>query len=113
MRAAARHFVVLVSVVLALGAAGAARPAPAAAADPGGVPPTGIERPDLRTASSRTFQLADGRMVTQLYDKPIFYRPDGGSTWQPVDTHLSATADRTSALSANHAPSRIAFDAAG
>ena len=113
MRVAAKYLVVLVSVVLSLTILGAARPAPTAAAQPSGVPANAVERNDLRTATSRTFQLADGKMMTQLYDKPIFYQPDGSSSWQPIDTHLSVTADHTSALSADRAPSRIAFGAAG
>jgi hypothetical protein len=112
MRATAKHVVVLLSVVLTLGIAGASRPAPAAAQQPTTGSPPGTERIDLRTTTSRTFQLADGRMVTQLFDKPVFYR-DSSSGWQPVDTRLHVPSDRSSALAADRSPSKVALDAAG
>jgi RHS repeat-associated protein len=45
------------------------------------------ELPKLRTATSRTFQLSDGKFETRLFEVPVNYRDDDGG-WKPVDETL-------------------------
>ncbi|HEY5520350.1 MAG TPA: DNRLRE domain-containing protein [Candidatus Limnocylindrales bacterium] len=54
----------------------------------------GLERTDLRTLNSRTFENADGTFTTEFHAQPIFYQPAGTtspSDLQPID--LSFVAD--------------------
>jgi RHS repeat-associated protein len=50
--------------------------------------PPGIEVMEMRTATSQTFEQTDGTFISQLYNDPVFYQPDGLNIWQPIDTHL-------------------------
>lgn len=43
-----------------------------------------------RSATSRVFQLADGRLQQELSSTPLHYRAKNGS-WQPVDTNVTRT----------------------
>jgi RHS repeat-associated protein len=43
-----------------------------------------------RSATSRVFQLADGRLQQELSTTPLHYRAKDGS-WQPVDTKVTST----------------------
>ncbi|MEX2548217.1 MAG: DNRLRE domain-containing protein [Chloroflexota bacterium] len=45
----------------------------------------GEERPDMRTANSRTFEEADGRFTTEIFSRPIHFLPEGSTDWQPID----------------------------
>jgi RHS repeat-associated protein len=46
------------------------------------------ELPDLRTATSRTFELSDGQLETRLYESPVNYRDEDGK-WQPIEEGLT------------------------
>jgi RHS repeat-associated protein len=46
-----------------------------------------------RSATSRVFQLADGRLQQEISATPLHYRANDGS-WQPVDTRVTATGRR-------------------
>jgi RHS repeat-associated protein len=46
-----------------------------------------------RSATSRVFQLADGRLQQEISAAPVHYRARDGS-WQPVDTRVTATGRR-------------------
>ncbi len=45
----------------------------------------GEERPDMRTANSRTFEDEDGRFTTEIFSRPIHYLPEASTDWQPID----------------------------
>ncbi|HVM30852.1 MAG TPA: DNRLRE domain-containing protein [Candidatus Limnocylindrales bacterium] len=47
--------------------------------------PTGVERADMRTAASRTFEQRDGSFVTELFASPIHYQPVRGGAWAPIE----------------------------
>ena len=82
MRAFLKQFLVVACVASSVAATLAASAAPATATQPNDVPAGAVERTDLRTAASRTFQLPGGKLLTQLFDKRIFYqavRPHLGS----------------------------------
>jgi NlpC/P60 family protein len=44
-----------------------------------------IERADMRTQNSRSFELADGSFTTELFASPIFYQPADSTEWEPID----------------------------
>lgn len=50
----------------------------------------GVERVDLRTANSQTFQQPDGSFVSQIYSGDLFYQPEGTTDWQPIDLRFAA-----------------------
>ena len=43
----------------------------------------GVEVPSKRTATSQTFELANGEFETRTYDAPVNYRDENGD-WQPI-----------------------------
>lgn len=73
MRAASvrRLSVLLVATTMVVTAIGAARPATVMADEPDTTRDHRVERVNLRTASSRTYELPDGRMLTQLFSKAV------------------------------------------
>lgn len=81
-------------------------PAPPAEEIYAGPSPDGIERVDMRTANSRTFEGTDGRLTTELFARPIFYQPPDATDWQPIDLSFRATEGSRSALAAN-SPARV------
>jgi hypothetical protein len=46
---------------------------------------------EKRTATSRTFELSNGQLMTRLYQAPVNYR-DGDGDWMPIDETLAETA---------------------
>jgi len=58
---------------------------PAPPAPPADEEPPGVERVDLRSADTRTYELPDGMLVTEFYSSPIFFQPEGSEEWQPID----------------------------
>lgn len=46
---------------------------------------SGIERLDLRTANSRTFENEDGTFTTELHAQPIYYQTADSTDWLPID----------------------------
>lgn len=50
-----------------------------------------IELPGKRTATSNTFELADGTLEAQIFQTPVNYRDEDGD-WQPIDPELQETA---------------------
>ncbi len=46
------------------------------------------ELPDLRTATSQTFELSDGQTETRLYESPVNYRDEDGK-WLPIEEGLT------------------------
>lgn len=79
--------------------------APQAIAQPG------IERVDMRTASSRTFDNGDGTYTTELYTAPIFWLPEGTNEWQPIDLRFAAAPDGDR-LAVETSPVRVELAAA-
>jgi hypothetical protein len=73
-------------------------------------PPTGVERTDMRTASSRTYEQDDGTFVTEFYSHPIFYRPPDSTDWQPIDTHLAPT-DQAGVFQTSASPATLTLGA--
>jgi hypothetical protein len=49
-----------------------------------------VELPDKRSATSNTFELADGALETRLFQTPVNYRDDDGD-WQPIEQELQET----------------------
>src|SRR5688572_24296968 len=45
----------------------------------------GVERVDMRTASSRTFENEDGTFTTELHAQPIYYQAADSMNWLPID----------------------------
>ena len=39
----------------------------------------------MRTANSRTYEGARGKFTTEIFSRPIHYKPDGSDEWQPID----------------------------
>ena len=71
----------------------------AAAAD--GAAIEGVERVDMRTSNSRTFDQGNGRFATELFASPIFYQPLGSTDWQPIDLRfIPSAADGETAVAA-------------
>ncbi len=66
---------------------------PAAETSPEGMESTG-EIPADRTASSRTFELPDGRLETRLYQSPVNYAANKTS-WKPIGERLRSTEGET------------------
>lgn len=83
-------------LVGALGAASVAAELPAGPAagalvsfDPLRPDLKGRELAELRTRTSRTYELPDGRRVAAIFARPVNYRAADGS-WQPIDSTLVA-----------------------
>jgi RHS repeat-associated protein len=57
-----------------------------AAAD-AAIPPSAVELPDKRTATSDTYELHSGLLETRVYDTPVNYEDDDGE-WQPIEEGL-------------------------
>jgi hypothetical protein len=51
------------------------------------VPPSAVEVPDKRTATSDTFELHSGLLETRIYETPVNYEDDDGD-WQPIEEGL-------------------------
>ncbi|MFC4244335.1 PA14 domain-containing protein [Gryllotalpicola reticulitermitis] len=47
-----------------------------------------------RTASTSTWQNSDGSLSIREYDQPHFYKPQGSSSWTPIDSSLTRDAGR-------------------
>jgi RHS repeat-associated protein len=54
--------------------------------NPGGAEEV-IELPRKRSATSNTFELADGRLETRVFQTPVNYRDDEGN-WRPIEEEL-------------------------
>jgi hypothetical protein len=61
--------------------------------------PPGVERPDMRTAASRTFLQRDGSFVTELFSEPIHYQPGPDQPWLPIDLRFDGLALAGAAVS--------------
>ncbi len=76
----------------------------------------GIERADLRTASSRTFENPDGTFTTEFHAQPIHYLAPKSGELEPIDLHFG-TSDRLRFPTVTRSPVQItarpADDAAG
>jgi RHS repeat-associated protein len=67
------------------------------------------ELPGLRTQTTRTFRLPDGRFETVVYAKPVSYRgPDG--SWQLIDTSLSPVGDSGTVRGNAAGPFKVRFN---
>jgi RHS repeat-associated protein len=62
-----------------------------AAAD-AAIPPSAVEMPDKRTATSDTYELHSGLLETRIYDTPVNYEDDAGD-WQPIEEGLEEGGD--------------------
>jgi RHS repeat-associated protein len=51
------------------------------------IPPSAVELPDKRTATSETYELHSGLLETRIYDTPVNYEDDDGD-WQPIEEGL-------------------------
>lgn len=51
------------------------------------------ERPEMRTASSRTYANDDGSFTTEFHAQPINYQAPGLDEWLPIDLSFAATGD--------------------
>ncbi len=62
-----------------------------------------------RTASSQTFQQADGSFVTKLYTAAQFYRPAGSMQWQPIDLRFATKSGSGPAAVADSSPAAVSL----
>lgn len=82
-------------------------PTPELAAGPEAL---GVERVDMRTATSRTFQDADGRFTTEFFTRPIHYLPADSTEWQSIDLGFRAPEDGEDGLAiADSAPTAVSL----
>jgi cell wall-associated NlpC family hydrolase len=58
----------------------------------------GVERTDMRTANSRTFEDTDGQMTTELFTHPVFYQPVDSADWHPIDLRFTADGEQEEVL---------------
>ncbi|CAN5615616.1 hypothetical protein BH23CHL7_BH23CHL7_07900 [soil metagenome] len=56
--------------------------------------PEGIERVDMRTAGSRTFEAPDGSFTTEVFSRSINYQPTDTTDWLPIDLRFEPTGRR-------------------
>ncbi|HEX5591738.1 MAG TPA: RHS repeat-associated core domain-containing protein [Solirubrobacterales bacterium] len=56
------------------------------------VPPSAVELPDKRTATSDTYELHSGLLETRVYDTPVNYEGADGD-WQPIEEGLEESED--------------------
>lgn len=47
--------------------------------------PEVVERADMRTAGSRTFEAPDGTFTTEIFSRPIHYQAPDSADWLPID----------------------------
>jgi cell wall-associated NlpC family hydrolase len=80
--------------------------------DPSASNPTGIERPDMRTATSRTFEQEDGTFVTELFARPIHYRTQDSDDWLPVDLRLTPSQEDREVAAVDTSPVRVGLSPA-
>ena len=63
------------------------------------LPAGATEMTAKRTDTSRTYRDATGKTVTELYTNPVFYRPEGKATLEPVRLGYLRSADGKGAVS--------------
>ena len=80
----------------------AAAPAPTAPTEP-------TEVAALRTESSKTFDNHDGTFTSELYSEPIFYKPAGSETWQPIELAFRASDEPGVAAVSERAPTKVSL----
>jgi cell wall-associated NlpC family hydrolase len=68
----------------------------------------GVERTDMRTANSRTFENDNGGFTTEVFTRPINYLPAGSTEWQPIDLSFHAPAEGADADAAQTPPVAVA-----
>jgi hypothetical protein len=85
-------------------------PSPAGQGDQSDTTP-GVERVDMRTANSQTFEQPDGSFITDFYSDNVFYQPAGQTEWQPIDVSLSPANDNGVLARAAHAPALVDLSA--
>ena len=88
-----------------------ATPAPADVPGLAPLPPGATELVEKRTESSRTYLDATGRMTSQLYTEPVFYKPEGSSTLVPVEVGFRATDDPGTSAVSDRAPVAVSVAA--
>ncbi len=66
-------------------------PAPADVPGLAPLPSGATELVEKRTEFSRTYLDATGRMTSELYTEPVFYKPEGSSTLVPVEVGFRAS----------------------
>ena len=88
-----------------------ATPAPADVPGLAPLPPGATELVEKRTESSRTYLDATGRMTSELYTEPVFYKPEGSSTLVPVEVGFRATDDPGTSAVSDRAPVAVSVAA--
>lgn len=71
------------------------------------------ERADLRSASTRTFENADGTFISELFSYPIHYQPpdDSDEEWVPIELGFSASQKPGAVAESTKAPVAISVGA--
>jgi RHS repeat-associated protein len=75
------------------------------AAMPHAAPPVGTtpaldpadEVVSVRTESTRTYDLGDGRRAVEAFPDPVFYQPAGSTDWEPIELGFTTTDNGTKA----------------
>jgi RHS repeat-associated protein len=84
---------------------------PSPPAPPAEEEPPGIERMDLRSTHSRTFEQPDGTLLTEFFSDQTFFRLEGSAEWRPIDLSLKPSRDGESIETAD-APVRLSLQPA-
>ncbi|CAN5516529.1 hypothetical protein BH24ACT5_BH24ACT5_03780 [soil metagenome] len=71
--------------------------------------PPGVERIDLRTAYSRSFEQPDGKRIVELYSEPVFYQPDGSTDWAPIELTFADPAKAGAVASVSKSAAQISL----
>lgn len=62
------------------------------------------ERVDARTETSQTFDNHDGTVTTSFASDPIFYRPEAGAAFEPIELGFAPVAGADKAVRSDKAP---------
>ena len=72
------------------------------------LPAGATELTEKRTEYSRTFRDAAGKMTTEFYTSPLFYRPAGSDAYEPVVLGFRVSADPAFTAVSDRAPVTVA-----
>jgi RHS repeat-associated protein len=72
----------------------------------------GVERVDMRTEDSRTFERPDGSFVSEIFAEPIFYREEAGGALLPIVAEFAELTGSGATHRSSRAPAVVSLSAA-